>query len=203
MNKYGFGVTAFWLISAFVCYINFGTLEKATHWHIHTYQVLDSSKNVSTAVSETQMNQRNYILTGDAVFKKKYEECKTMIGPTIAKTKILLGDSAEQQVKLARAEGLIQDRIIKWEKTIDAFDKGGIVAAQAAIKANQSNIIEELKTVLNELNDHEVQLLKEREKNNKESFDMARICTFVAFGVSLVMFLIPLVSVTKGYYAAP
>jgi CHASE3 domain sensor protein len=202
MNKYGFGVTAFWLVTAFVCYINFRSLEEATRWHIHTYQVLDSSKNVATYVYEAQMYQRNYILTGEADLKKQFEDHKKEIVPAIAKVKALTPDSVDQQVRLARVEALSQDRISKWDDTLVEFDKGGLAAAQVAIKSNQSNVVmEELRTVLDEINGFELKLLADREKTYKDSFETCRICTFVAFGISLIMFLIPMVSITKEYYA--
>lgn len=201
LNKFAFGVTAFWLVTAFACYFNFQALETTTHWYVHTYRVLEVNKSIAASVYETQMSQRNYILVGDQQHKQYFEKTRDSIQPLIEKGKVLSADNQSQQLRFTKLQHLLDQRIDKWQYTLDEYERAGLAAAQKAIKTNQScKIMAELQSVLTEINDEELRLLNIREAANKDSFQDSRLCTFIAFGLSLLVFLIPLASATREHF---
>jgi CHASE3 domain sensor protein len=187
----------FWLLVALTFHINFKNIENSDQWRTHTCEVLQNSEKIISNVLDSECLHRNYIIIGEPEYLNRFNTAENAILPSIEALKKLTVDNPLQQKRLKSAESIAKYRITIWNKTLEEYKNSGFEAAKKYIIDNYQicGIVKmgELKDIMTEVVKEEEKLLIMREKHIQSDFTRAHMCIYIAFFISGLIFLYPLV----------
>jgi len=110
----------------------------ATLWVRHTYEVLDTAKDLGIALDDAGGEERGYLLTGDERHLEAYQSAVERVAPLKARLQRLTADNASQQDRLLALSPLVRRRLAELSRTLDARRDRGLDAALSAVVARVS-----------------------------------------------------------------
>jgi methyl-accepting chemotaxis protein len=159
---FAFGPLILAIVGAIV-YLNTEALIQARGWYTHTVQVLHQTDALRVRLLNAETGERGYVLTGDESYLAPYK----VGGPSdqaISALAALTADNPRQQARLETVRALTRARFDQIDETIRARREKGLDAALDVIKANNGKkTMEDLRAVLDQMDQEENELLKVRE----------------------------------------
>ncbi len=154
------------LVSAggFLSYRSHLILRQDRDMVVHTYQVLGATREAMLAAEDAETGQRGFIITGDDTFLTPYEKArKQAIPASLADLERLLIRNRGQQKRLAWLHRLIDQKFAEIQTTIDIRRNQNFEAARLAITSRKGkDVMDEIRTVVSQMDYEEQKLLKER-----------------------------------------
>lgn len=152
----------------------------------HTQAVRASLAGVYGAVADVESAQRDYLLTGNTLHKKRHAILVDAIDARTDELAALVADSRVKQ-EIAGLRGLIAQRIRALSRNIDIFERSqgdGLASVRAAIASDDGiATMERIRKVVQTMDEMENTLMVEREA----AFARTRQLTFL--GLVLTMLL--------------
>lgn len=180
------------LIGITCLYIVNSTLHKAQEneeWVTHTYQVIIVLESVRNHIQIAESNQRGFLLTLNEAYLDSFTESIDLAFDELVKLKQLTTDSLEQQQKLKSLTKLTQAKFSELKKTVQLAKSNQLSESLNILKNNSGKkLMDQINTIITQLNDHEKYLLKIRENAFNDAKNMSK---FLFIGcIILILFLV-------------
>ena len=94
-------VLAILLVLSTVAYVNFGALNEANRWNVHTYEVMSEVDGMLTALVNVETGERGFALSGEEAFLDPYKSGLASFKTHLDNAKKLTEDNPKQQERLA------------------------------------------------------------------------------------------------------
>ncbi len=123
------------LVVAAAAYVSLSYESRSQAWVSHTYDVIDALRQVEIEVSNAEGMQRNYLLSKDPSYLETFRQERARIDDSIRAVRELIGDNAEQGVRLARLMAAVRARMNYFVETAKVYDSAGLTAAAQRVAA--------------------------------------------------------------------
>lgn len=148
-----------------ISYTNTAKLTDTARWVNHTYKVLTKLRELLSALQDTEVGQRGYIITGEERYLEPYQAAIHNIDKLIMELKQLTVDNQIQQRRLETIGSLVAGKLDELKATIDLRRNKGLEAARSVVVLDKGKkLMDELRAVVREMEDQENELLKQREQ---------------------------------------
>ena len=167
----GFGLCGvLMLVLAVAGYRSTSTSLERARWVAHTQEVLRNLSGLLSFLQDAETGERGYIITGIEDYLEPY---KTGIAQVEAHRNIVMKlttDNPNQQRRLTDLEPLIRAKLAVMQQGIDVRRTNTFEAAQAIVVSGQGKKdMDDIRKLLQAVNDEEEGLLKEREAEATQS----------------------------------
>lgn len=163
---------------------------------VHTYEVLNQLEQVLSTIKDAETGQRGFILTGDEKYLDPYHSADAKLDAAVAKLGELTGDSPAQQHRLGKLSVRTDERLKLLQESIDLRRKQGFEEAQKLVRTGRGRkAMEDIRRIIQEMQDMENQLLLARAKKVEESnraFTYVSLL-FIATAIGAVLVTVTLV----------
>lgn len=155
----------------------------------HTNEVLIEAENMISIVKDAETAQRGFLLTHDDRFLEPYNGAYEKASASVNKLKLMTNDNEAQQINMAKAEKVMNDRFERLEETIELDHKNTL----SALNTGQLNmvkgkvIMDQLRAIVNEIKTEENRLLVLRTEDQNTFVNYTFPLIIIAFLISLAI----------------
>lgn len=154
---------------------------------VHTYEAIDTTKDVLIGLDDAETGQRGYLLSGDRRYLDPYDKALTRLSDLRGTLKAHISDNAEQIARVATLNGMIDDKLGELKRSIEVHDADGFEAARKQeISMMERATMDEIRRVIGSITESEKALLSARQSEVDRDETRIRI---VAIFVGLASFL--------------
>lgn len=154
---------------------------------VHTYQIIDTTKDVLIGLDDAETGQRGYLLSGDRRYLDPYDKALERLTKLRVSLKASLSDDAEQSARMAKLDTLVDRKLQELKQSIDLHDAKGFEAARALeITRMEEATMDEIRQVIGDATEWEKSLLASRQSKVENDETLIRV---VAILVGLASFL--------------
>jgi methyl-accepting chemotaxis protein len=170
----GFGVAGFTLLLvAFVSYRNITSLIDNDGWVEHSNRVRIQLASLLSEIKDAETGQRGYLLTGLDSYLEPHTMALQQISGTFGDVVKLTADNPRQQRRMADLSPLIDAKLAELKETIELRRTRGLQAALKIVLNNSGKtLMDQIRAVVAEADQEEVDLLKQRADEARASADM-------------------------------
>jgi methyl-accepting chemotaxis protein len=170
----GFGLAGCTLLLvAFVSYRNIISLIDNDGWVEHSNRVRIQLSNLLSELKDAETGQRGYLITGLDSYLEPYTAAVPQVSITFADLVKITTDNPRQQRRLESLSPLIDSKLTELKKTIELRRNSGFEAAQKVVLDNTGKtLMDQIRAVIAEADQEEVDLLKQRAEEARASADM-------------------------------
>lgn len=196
-----------WLIGAFLmaallfigvavgAHFSFSRQATAIDWVRHTEDVIRHIEGLLSAVQDSEIAERGYLITSDESFLEPGEDARERASAHLSALWRLTRDNEEQQRRLARIEELANRTVAFHEAIVEAHrlgDPSGLAQVRAG---DGKRLMDALRQVVAEAVEHEEELLAQRSLRFDRSMWRTTLFMIIADAVafaalSLAVFLL-------------
>ncbi|HZG38681.1 MAG TPA: response regulator [Nodosilinea sp.] len=188
---FALGLTILTLLGA-VAYRTTTSLIRNAQREKTSYQILRDLNELESALANAETGQRGYLITGQKVYLKPYDEALAEIDAIYATLNQLAVDDPAVHSRLGALEPLIDARLARLREGIQLHDAEGFTAAQNFILTGQGRLLmEQLRDLLTEIKLEEETLLATRADRAERSAQQTLYT--IAFGIPASFVLLSLV----------
>ncbi len=201
IEKYGYLVVGLCLLILIVmCSTSYQSNSRIKHdfdGFIRTRKVLLDLSYFLSDLKSAETGQRGYFLTGHEMYLEPYQYVEKGVKIHFTSLRSIAAGNITQQKKLDILEELITEQLSKLHNLIVLQkDKGAEAAKQVMINGEGKNVMDDIQTLILQMNQDEEQLLTQH-KNN-----IASIIRYDAFikgiGIALIIVLVVLILYRAG-----
>lgn len=146
------------------------SVNDTEHLVQHTRKVLYESENVLSLAKDIVLSTRGYVITGDSVFLKPFEDANEIVHKHITKLEELTEDNPVQQQRTDSLKKLIEKRIEISLLIIRSRKEKGFEHAQQLIASRKGKFyMDEIRNTVHAIQLAENKLLNEQLEANRES----------------------------------
>ncbi|WP_061934184.1 CHASE3 domain-containing protein [Aureimonas sp. AU22] len=155
---------------------------------VHTYQVIDATKDVLIALDDAETGERGYLISGDRRFLDPYEKALGRLQPTRGQLRALISDNPDQIARTDRLDQLIDTKLGEIAESVVLYDRDGFPAARAqAVAMMERATMDEIRRVVGEITETEKSLLARRDALVDRDENRVRIVALCIALASLVV----------------
>ena len=148
--------------------------EVAEHWERHSYQVLIQTQAVASAIDNTEIGSRGYLLTNDVQFLKTFNDGMNAAPREIARLRDLSRDNRAQQNNVDELALIVNQRISRLRQGIEMAVAGNQAGAVDLVKPGQGfSSMANVQAALAGINLVETDLLRQRRQSNDTAMQRA------------------------------
>ena len=140
-----------------------GELIEVNRWVSHTLKVLYELEQLRSNIMAAETSQRGFALTGDDRFLDQYETAIRLTPGSLARTRELTSDNADQQRQLDKLAPLIQRRFALLAANLADRREGGFGAIDVAKYLQGSDVMSEVTSVISAMMNEERRLVDLRQ----------------------------------------
>lgn len=190
---FGLAVAIFVSVGA-VSYRSTADLVEATEARKHAYEVLDLLDQTFLLLTEVQLGQRGFVLTGNTNYLDPYHNAAERIAPAIEELRRVMAGDPLQLRRLESFARLARTRIDTARETIDLFRTAGREAAVDLVKSGKGEtLMDEIRSAMAEMRGEEDLRLRQRvEEAEANAAKALRTILFGTLAALLVAFLVGL-----------
>jgi len=118
------------IASAFLIVASSQNLRSNRATMLHTYDVMDTSRALLSAIQDAETGHRGYLLTERTEYLEPYRWANDEIVPLLVKLRELTGGNANQQERLETLNQLVTRRTEEFETVLQIARDNGIAAAR-------------------------------------------------------------------------
>lgn len=195
----GFGIIfVVVLIATIISEISTNTLEDASSWVAHTYDVKESLAKLEKTLIDAETGQRGFIYSGKEEFLEPYDKAVYTIGNQIKNLAITISDNPTQIENVKEIEKIAAEEMEYLQTTIQYKKVGREEELRTLVVSGTGRkIMDNIRAKLEEMEEIENQLLDERyEIANRASF-FVRIVTWGSLVVIFIVGAITVVVINK------
>lgn len=154
---------------------------------VHTFQIIDTTKDVLIGLDDAETGQRGYLLSGDRRYLDPYDKALERLTQLRETLKSSVSDDGQQSARMGELNGLIDKKLDELKQAIAVHDTKGFEAAQATeLTAMERATMDSIRGVIGAVTEREKALLAKRQLS--VDADETRIIV-VAVIVGLASFL--------------
>jgi hypothetical protein len=162
--------SAILILVGLISYQNTRILINTSNQVLKTQEKINKLEELLSVMKDAETGQRGYILTGQESYLEPYQAVVTNIDQKIAELKNLIADQPSQQKQFTALQYLISAKLAILKQTISLRQNQGFEAALQVIKTNQGkNLMDDIRIVINEIENEDKRLLKRQSKTAKAS----------------------------------
>ncbi|GAB3925030.1 CHASE3 domain-containing protein [Mucilaginibacter myungsuensis] len=156
---YGFSLLML-LVVGLVSYLTLNSLLSSNRAVAHSGEVMQQLEKLLSVMKDAETGQRGYLLTGRSNYLEPYNGAYRAAETTVQQLQDLTSDNKEQQTNIAAIRGVLRQRLDILQEMVTKKQRGEAIgpsdldAGKAAMDA--------LRDAVAKAEDHEQQLLKER-----------------------------------------
>lgn len=160
----GFGVAlSVLLVVGAVAYRSVITANESTLWTQHTQSVLEHLARVGAAIASVESGYREFSLSGDEVFLQTASTNQAQVSDELQTLRALTMDNAGQERRIDILAGLVEQRILNGESSVQLLRANGRQPAAEVIRKSQANLLhEKIRSNIGDMEGEERRLLSER-----------------------------------------
>ena len=163
-------------------YTNNGSIGK------NTSKKINSLEELLSQIKDAETGQNGYILTGKQIYLKPYQTALANVDQEIAKLKSLTTDQPNQRQQFTTLESLITAKLTQLKQTIDLRQNKGLEAAlQVVVRNNQQNLMDDIRKVINEMENEERERLQQQSQAKKATSRNTILTFAIAICVSFII----------------
>ncbi len=156
------------IATGILAYWNLLQYQARDKWVTHTYQVLNTSEDLLSALKDAETGKRGYLLTDKVEYLQPYQNSLPKIRVLLKRLKQLTLDNSSQQETLAQIGPLIDAKLLEIAQTLKIYQKEGLNATLNVIKRDDGKRLMDNIRRLNEvIQKREEQLLIQRIKSTQ------------------------------------
>jgi methyl-accepting chemotaxis protein len=173
----GFAVAiAALVVVATAGYLSTGTLADNNKAVIHTLDVRNGLADLRTSLLNAETGQRGFVITGDESFLEPYKPAPDAIHRTHSRVRELTLDNPTQTRRLDAILPLIDKKLAELKQTIDQRRATTFQDVAAFIaKGEGKSLMDDIRTILTEMDTAEIDLLKKRAEDAASSSDKTKL----------------------------
>ena len=131
---------------------------------VRTYQIIDTTKDVLIGLDDAETGQRGYLLSGDRRYLDPYDKALKRLSQLRANLKASVADEADQSVRMAELDRLIDQKLDELKQSIDQRDTSGFEAARLLeIERMEQATMDSIRRVIGDTTEREKALLSARQ----------------------------------------
>ncbi|MGL1891379.1 MAG: methyl-accepting chemotaxis protein [Spirochaetaceae bacterium] len=190
-SGYVLALSIFILIEV-LAYQNISSLIENSNWVGHTHEVIEEIDHTLSLLQDSETGQRGYIITGLERYLEPFSTGTTQVFASIKLIRELTSDNPEQQRRLDKLEPLVVSKIAELQETIDLRREQGFEDALSIVISDKGKMImDDIRVVIDELNQAEVDLLAKRnDKAIKEANNTQSIIILATIASTILLSLI-------------
>lgn len=205
-TKIGFGfglVLLILLVIGVVSYQSINRLLASNTWVEHTHEVIETLKDIHSALQDASVGQRGFIITGEEDYLEPYRSATSRLDSMMKQARKLTGDNPDQQKRFDTFESMVAEILTHYKERIDLRRSKGLEPAIEKFKAdNPKLLMDNARKTIAEMEGAEAELLKERAKESESDAQTAD--SVIIFGTLLAFALVAVVGFLLAHnIAAP
>lgn len=154
---------------------------------VHTYEAIDTTKDVLIALDDAETGQRGYLVSSDRRYLDPYEKAMQRLQMLLADLSNRTSDNSEQVERIKILRGLIDQKLEELHQSISLHDEKGAEAARTnEIGYMAVGTMDRIRDVIGNITVSERNLLQSRQAEVEDDEQRIRI---VAIIVGLASFL--------------
>lgn len=193
------------LIFMMIFMFNYSQTESKNNefWVAHTYEVINSTQDLMGAIKDAESGQRGFLLSNDESYLTPYFTGAENALTQINHLKNKVSDNQSQQNRIFKIEKLVEAKFVELEETIELQVNGDTLAALEIVKTDLGfQLMEQIRSAIDEFVSHEYQLLKLRKQNYQDSIWKSQLIT-VSLLIATVIVLISVVTLVRSKIITP
>ncbi|HEY1581507.1 MAG TPA: CHASE3 domain-containing protein [Chthoniobacterales bacterium] len=178
------------LVSGWLSFHNIRRIARNEGLVVHTHEVLDELRDSLKLLAQAESAQRSYLITGDTTYLDPHRAIVADIQRHLDRLKSLTSDNPIQQIRLAKLESLINDRIDSLQTGITTRQTQGAEGAQRYVQAGKGRQeMTSIRDLVDGMVQTELRLLAVRETESSISYhtSVATQWTTTFLGLGLVV----------------
>ena len=185
----GFGAAlAVLLVVGAVAYRSVIAANESTLWTQHTQSVLEHLARLGAAIASVESGYRDFALSGDEVFLQTERTNQAQVDDELQTLRALTMDNTNQQRRIDILAGLVQQRILTGETSVQLFRANGRESAAEAIRKSQANLLhEKFRSNIGDMEGEERRLLSERGIDEQRRVQQAKATVLLASVAGLLV----------------
>ncbi|MBF2063191.1 MAG: CHASE3 domain-containing protein [Calothrix sp. C42_A2020_038] len=170
-------------------FLNIRQASQDKKWMIHTYEVLNTLKDMNAGLLSAESRRQDYILIKKTSYIENYLQDQAKVYQSLQKLYYLTKDNPRQQRKLDDMKHLIEKRFFLFDKSIKLFQQNSQdLISQVAITEENHILREPIDTLSQAIEDEETSLLNLR--MHKSSTNVRRMIFWVGLGNAFGLIII-------------
>lgn len=154
---------------------------------VHTYEAIDTTKDVLIGLDDAETGHRGYLLSGDRRYLDPYDKALKRLSDLRGTLKAHISDNADQIKRVATLDGMIDEKLGELKRSIDVHDTEGFEAARTLeVAMMERATMDGIRRVIGSITESEKTLLATRQSEVDRDETRIRI---VAIFVGLASFL--------------
>jgi CHASE3 domain sensor protein len=164
-------ITVVVLIGSMLSYRSHALLEQNTSLVVHTYQVMDATRDLLLAAEDAETGQRGFVITGDDSFLSPYlQASQRTIPKRLSAMEIMLRDDPSQLGRVSVLRQLLGEKFEELSLTIQERRVHGFEASRVMVESQSGKkIMDEIRESVSEIDQAEQTLLLQRTLQLKRS----------------------------------
>ncbi|MFK5855078.1 MAG: PAS domain S-box protein [Bacteroidota bacterium] len=184
-------VIVLFIIISIVTLINTKRLGEDSNQVNHTHEVLEKLEMVLGDLKDAETGQRGFIITGLVNYLEQYESALIAIRKDISDLQQLTIDNDIQQQQIDKLNVLITNKLDELETTINIRRTSFEAAKKIVISDDAKKIMDDIRSIIIEMKNHEIRLLKKRETLSKVNTNNANNVTiWITIGAFVIVIIL-------------
>jgi methyl-accepting chemotaxis protein len=144
-------------------------------WVAHTHEVRTTLADLTSFLKDAETGQRGFVITGDETFLDPYRASLSEIARLVGDFRRLTADNDAQQRRMSTLQPLIEAKLTEMKKIIDLRREQGLEPAVKEVATRTGKtLMDQIRNVINQMDDDESALLKRRAAEAELSAEAAK-----------------------------
>lgn len=159
---------------------NIRRLIENEHRVVHVQKVLTTLEEVLSWVTSAETAERGFLITADESYLKSYRDAIERTQGSLSRLNDLTAAGIHKQPQISALEAHVQARFDELRDAIEAHRRGGFDAARQSVSTNQGRrLMNEMRSLVGELQSREKQVLSLRAEESKRSAQITKITDLI------------------------
>ena len=183
-----FGLACVVLVFGSISVQRMADLGEAIQSVDRTLMLREETEAFLSLLKDAETGQRGFVVTGDRHYLAPYDAAQASVGRQLERLGGLTGEMPDQHARVVALESLVRRKLDELRDTIMARERAGFAAAAQIVATGQGkHVMDEIRSVIDEMRAEEAGLLVERRAVAARDARLATATTLgglaVAFGL--------------------
>ncbi|MGC4095689.1 MAG: CHASE3 domain-containing protein [Nitrospira sp.] len=148
----------------------------SAHAVSHAHEVLASSGHLLATLADAETGQRGYIITGIRDYLEPFQKAKTRVQGSVGRLRALLNQNSDQNAAILDIERLVNQKLDELSETIALRQHKGFGAARIIVMTDHGKqIMDTIRSRLQDINDRESIILAAAEERNQSNYELVML----------------------------
>ena len=158
-----FGLACVVLVFGSISVQRMADLGEAIQSVDRTLMLREETEAFLSLLKDAETGQRGFVITGDRHYLAPYDAAQASVGRQLERLGGLTGEMPDQHARVVALESLVRRKLDELRDTIMARERAGFAAAAQIVATGQGkHVMDEIRSVIDEMRGEEAGLLVER-----------------------------------------